>query len=144
MLVVFVGRVARSGITALARRAGRSVRKLVSKRSARRTPKRSNRRRKSSRKGMGSFGDDQHSGIGQRSATISLNNRLKGRGVGTWKLAQNYALTITSTAGNQAAMELGGVCLLNQFIANSPLPNSNQVKQALFDLNYSRRLVDLV
>jgi len=91
-------------------------------------------------KGWGSFGDDQHSGIGQRSATISLNNRLKGRGVGTWKLAQNYALTITSTAGNQAAMELGGVCLLNQFIANSPLPNSNQVKQALFDLNYSRAI----
>jgi len=37
-------------------------------------------------------------------------------------------------------MELGGVCLLNQFIANSPLLTVTRSKQALFDLNYSRAI----
>lgn len=136
----FIGRAARSGVGALARRAFRSVRNRVSKRSGRRTPNRNNRKRKTSRGGAGSMADDHHSGIGQRRATITLNKRLKGRGLGTWKIAQNYALTITSTAGNQAAMELGGVCYLNQFISNAATPNGNEIKQNLFDLNYARAI----
>lgn len=136
----FIARTAGQGALSLAKSAGKALRSRITKRfQGRKAPKKNQRARKARGTPI-SRGDDQHSGIGGRSTVITLNKRLKGRGLGTWKFAQNYALTLTSTAGFQGVLEMGAVCLANQFLVNTAVPNVGQIRQNLFDLNYERAI----